>query len=153
MEAITGEHSEEYLEAMGIEMQALQRAVTWDVVPRSQVPRTTNILPLTWVYKLKCYPDGCPRKFKARLCVRGDKQIKGIDYTDKYAPVVSWTTMRMLMILMVWEKLHTRLVNFTNAFAQAKLKETVYVKLPQMYESPDGSDVVLKLNKSLNGLV
>ena len=69
MEAITGEHSEEYLEAMGIEMQALQRAVTWDIVPRSQVPRTTNVLPLTWVYKLKRYPDGCPRKFKAQLCV------------------------------------------------------------------------------------
>jgi len=69
MEAITGEHSEEYLEAMGIEIQALQRAVTWDVVPRSQVPRTTNILPLTWVYKLKHYPDGHPRKFKAQLCV------------------------------------------------------------------------------------
>ena len=119
MEAITGEHSEEYLEAMGIEMQALQRAVTWDVVPRSQVPRTTNILPLTWVYKLKHYPDGRPRKFKARLCVRGDKQIKGIDYTDKYAPVVSWTTVRLLMILTVREKLHTRLVDFTNAFAQA----------------------------------
>ena len=90
MEAITGEHSEEYWEAMGIEMQALQRAVTWDVVPRSQVPRTTNI---TWVYKLKRYPDGCPTKFMARLCVQGDKQIEGIDYTDKYAPVVSWTTM------------------------------------------------------------
>jgi len=33
MEAITEEHSEECLEAMGIEMKALQRAVTWDVVP------------------------------------------------------------------------------------------------------------------------
>jgi len=65
MEAINGEHGEEYQEAMGIEMQALQWAVTWDIVPRSQVPRTTNVLPLTWVYKLKHYPDGCPKKFKA----------------------------------------------------------------------------------------
>jgi len=61
--------------------------------------------------------------------------------------------MQMLMILMVREKLHTRLVDFTNAFAQAKLKETVYVELPKMFESPDGSDVVLKHNKYLYGLV
>jgi len=61
---------------------------------------------------------------KARLCVQGDKQIKGIDYTDKYAPVVSWTTVQMLMILMVQEKLHTRLVDFTNAFAQALCEAT-----------------------------
>jgi len=72
---------------------------------------------------------------------------------DKYAPVVSWTTVRMLMILTVQEKLHTRLVDFTNAFAQAKLKETVYVELPKMFESPDRSDEVLKLDKSLYGLV
>jgi len=58
-----------------------------------------------------------------------------------------------MLILTVREKLHTRLVGFTNACAQAKLKETVYVKLPQMYESIDGSDAVLKLNKSLYGLV
>jgi len=57
------------------------------------------------------------------------------------------------MILMVREKLHTRLADFTNTFAQAKLKETVYVELPKLYELPNGSDVVLKLNKSLYGLV
>jgi len=94
-----------------------------------------------------------PGSLRLNCAYRGDKQIEGINYTDKYAPVVSWTTMQMLMILTVREKLHTRLVNFTNAFALAKLKETVFVKLPQMYEPPDGSDVVLKLNKSLYGLV
>ena len=85
MEAIHGEHGEEYREAMVIEMSALQKATTWKVVPRSQIPPGTNILPLTWVYKLKRYPDGRPRKFKARLCVRGDKQVEGVDFTEKYA--------------------------------------------------------------------
>jgi len=70
---INREYGEEYQKAMGIEMQALQWVVPWDVVPRSQVPRATNVLPLTWVYKLKHYSYGCPRKFKAQLCVRGDK--------------------------------------------------------------------------------
>ena len=57
------------------------------------------------------------------------------------------------MILTVREKLHTQLVNFTNAFAQAFLKEAVYCELPKLYESTDGSDVVLKLNKSPYGMV
>jgi len=64
---------------------------------------------------------------------------------DYYAPAVSCTTMQMLMMLMVGEK-HTKLAAFTNAFAQAKLKETVYVELTKLYESPGGSDMVLKLN-------
>jgi len=87
MEAMNGVHGEEYCEAMGIKMQALQQAVTLDIVPRSQVLRTTNVLPLTWVYKLKHYLGS------TRLdCVSEEtNKIEGIDYTDKYAPVVSWT--------------------------------------------------------------
>jgi len=112
-----------------------------------------NILPLTWVYKLKRYPDGWPQNFKVRLCIRGDMQVEGIDYMDKYAPVVNWSTVQLLMILTVREKLHTRLVNFTNAFAQAILKDAVYCELHKLYESTDRSGVVLKLNKSLCGLV
>jgi len=84
VEAMNGKYCEEYWEAMGVEMQALPRATTWKVVPRTQAPSDTNVLPLTWVFKLKHYPDGRPRKFKARLCIRGDKQVEGTNYTDKY---------------------------------------------------------------------
>jgi len=79
--------------------------------------------------------------------------VEGVDYTEQYVPVVQWSTVRAMLILTVREKLHTRLVDSTNAFAQAKLKETVYVKLPQTYESTNGSDIILKLNKLLYGLV
>jgi len=54
---------------MDIEVQALQKATTWKIVPRSEVLQGVNVLPLTWVFKLKRYLDGRPRKFKARLCI------------------------------------------------------------------------------------
>ncbi len=152
-EAMNGPHGEEYREAMQVEIDALENAKTWSLVDRSTVPRTSNILPLTWVYKLKRYPDGRPRKFKARLCVRGDRQVEGVDYTDKYAPVVQWMTVRMMLIITLREKLKTRVVDFTNAFAQAPLSENVYVELPRLFEMTDGTDKVMKLNKSLYGLV
>jgi len=65
MEAIYGEYREQYMEAMDIEVQALQKSTTWKIVPRSEVPQGVNVLPLTWVFKLKRYLDGRPRKFKA----------------------------------------------------------------------------------------
>jgi len=52
MEAINGQHGDEYREAMSIDMTALQKAVTWSMMHRSQVSRGANILPQTWVYKL-----------------------------------------------------------------------------------------------------
>jgi len=152
-EAMHSKHSNEYKAAMELEVAALQKEKTWNEILRSQVPEGSKVLPLTWVFKLKWYPDGTPRKFKARLCVRGDKQTEGVDYFEKYAPVVSWSTVRMLMTLTARENLKTRLVDFTNAFAQATLKENVYVELPTMFDSPNGPEMVLKLNKSLYGLV
>ena len=106
--------------------------------------------------KVKRYPDGRFHKIKARFCARGDKQVEGVDYFDKYAPVISWSTVRLLLCLSISQGWKSRQVDFSNAFVQATLKESIYVTLPTGFEGPDGqhrSEVVLKLNKSLYGLV
>jgi len=72
-------------------------------------------------------------------------QHEGVDFFDKYALVVSWSMARMLLTLTAREKLQMCLVNFTNTFAQANLKEEVYAALPAMYNSPNGLEMVLKL--------
>ena len=50
----------------------------------------TTIIGMTWAFKRKRYPDGSVKKLKARICVRGDQQVKGIDVFDTFAPVVQW---------------------------------------------------------------
>jgi len=86
MEAMNGEHGEEYGEAISIAMPALQKETRWDMMLRSQVPRGASMLPMIWVYKLKRFPDERTRKFKTRLvCVRRYKQIEAIDYPDNIA--------------------------------------------------------------------
>jgi len=57
------------------------------------------------------------------------------------------------MILTAREKIFTRLVDFTMTLAQAKLKESVLVEIPKMYETTNDSNIVLKLNKPFYGLV
>jgi hypothetical protein len=71
------------------EVKELEAQNTWNIVSR---PAKANVLPGTWAFKRKRYPDGHIRKYKARFCVCGDKQLPGIDYFDTYAPVVSWST-------------------------------------------------------------
>jgi hypothetical protein len=156
-EAMRGEHRDEFLAAMGKEIAELESHGTWTIVRKESMPAGANLLPSTWALKIKRYPDGNKRKSKARFCVRGDKQIAGVDYFESYAPVASWSTIRMVMNLAVQRGWATRQVDFSNAFVQAELKEEVYVELPEMFRdehnhgSKDG--VVLKLNKSLYGLV
>ena len=67
-----------------------------------------NILPSTWAFKLKRFPDGTVKKFKGRFCARGDKKIEGIDFFETYSPVVQWTTIRLMLILECVLGLHSK---------------------------------------------
>ena len=125
---------------MGKEIEELENHNTWEVLERSSIPEGANILPSTWAFKIKRTPSGEVRKFKARFCVRGDKQIEGVDFFESYAPVVSWSTVRMLLCLTMQMGWETRQVDFSNAFVQATLEETVYVTLPAMFGDTNGID-------------
>ncbi len=91
-EAMAGPYKDEYIKAMETEVGELEEHNTWTVVPLSSIPEGANILPSTWAFKHKRYPNGESRKFKARFCARGDRQIEGVDYFEKYAPVAQWST-------------------------------------------------------------
>ena len=152
-EAMRGPHREEFLEAMKDEIRSLEKYNTWTLVRRASLPEGVKPLPSMWVFCIKRYPDGGFCKTKARFCVRGDKQVAGIDYFEKYAPVVSWSTVRLLLCISISNNWKTRQVDFSNAFVQAELKEDVYVTLPAMFADENETDVVMKLNRSLYGLV
>ena len=80
-----------------------------------------------------------------------------MDYFEKWAPTVSWATVRMLLCLTLSQGWVTKQVDFSNAFVQATLKEDVYVSLPESFEMEErenpSNSYALKLNKSLYGLV
>ena len=108
-----------------------------------------NVLPSTWAFRCKRYPDRRVRKLKARFCVRGDTQIEGIDYFDTDAPVVSWITVRLLLILSIVLNLHTMQVDYTAAFLHDDLEEEIFVEMPHNFRKPGR---VYRLRKSLYGL-
>jgi hypothetical protein len=156
-EALSGEHASEYAEEMKKEIRQLIKQRTWESIPRAQVPLTSSkqrrkILSGTWAFKLKRLPDGSPSRFKARYCVRGDQQTEGVDYFETYAPVVQWSTVRMVLTMILANGWATKQVDYTNAFAQADLSEEVYIESPKGFGRRDGIDMVLRLIKSLYGL-
>ena len=126
-QAMTSEHADKFCEAMAKQIADLEKHKTWRLVKRSTLPKDTNVLPGTWAFKIKRLPDGTLRKFKARFCVRGDKQIEGIDYFEKYAPVVSWSTVRLVMSIALQRGWATKQIDFENTFVQVMLKEDMYI--------------------------
>jgi hypothetical protein len=68
---------------------------TFKFIPKNKLPPKTRYLDLIWTYRSKCRPNGSLKKYKARLCVNGSRQIQGIDYTESFAPVVQWSTIHI----------------------------------------------------------
>ena len=107
-------------------MVTLIEIKAWDIVPRT---KEMQVLPTTWNFWIKCFPSSLVRKLKARLCVRCDLQQQGIDVFDIYAPVLSWTTVRLLLIISVIIELYSTQVDCTAVFYQAPITNDVYIAL------------------------
>jgi hypothetical protein len=101
--------------------------ITFEFIPKINVPPNTIYLDLMWTYRCKRCPDGSLKKYKARLCVNGSRHIQGIDYTESFTPVVQWSTIRMVNTLASMHNLKGKKIDFTQAFPRAKLKEYIYL--------------------------
>ena len=147
-EAMRGDFADEFWEACKVELKTLVDMKAWDVVDR---PLDANVIESIWAFKIKRFPDGLIKKFKARFCARGDQQLEGIDFFETYAPVVQWTTVHLLLILEVLLELQSKQGDVTAAFLHADLEEheKVYVEMPTGFRQ---KGKVLKLKKTLYGL-
>ena len=159
--ALSGEHRDDFIKCMQLEIADLEAHDTWEVVRRDSIKPVKNddgtttlpsVIPSTWAFKIKRFPDGTLKKLKARFCARGDKQE---DVFATYAPVASWQSIRMLTIMALQKGWVTKQIDFANAFVHAPINKDVYVSLPALFdddESEESKALCLKLKKSLYGL-
>jgi hypothetical protein len=80
-EATRGKFAGEYWKVMKLEIATLEAIDAWSVIDHFD----HHVIASTWAFKCKRYPDGLIKKFKARFCARGDKQLEGTDFFDTYA--------------------------------------------------------------------
>ena len=90
---------EEWKKSAHKEITQLESKDMWVEVSTSEA--TSKILPSTWVFCCKRAPTGIITKFKARYCVRGNLQE---DIPDTCAPVVSWSTIRLVLVFTLTQK-------------------------------------------------
>jgi len=101
-----------------------------DIHPISSLLKSTKLLSSIWSYRRKRSPNGTPLKHKSRIYVNGKEQAFGRDYWETYAPVASWATIPMLLILSSLMNLKTQQVDYTQAFPQALLEDPVFMRVP-----------------------
>jgi len=101
-EAMQQPDRQAFQEAMIEEIEAHTNANNLILVPRRDVPEGASILKAVWQMKRKRrIATGEVYKYKARLCIDGSRQTKGVNYWETFAPVARWSTIRTVMTLMV----------------------------------------------------
>eukprot|EP00957_Ditylum_brightwellii_P080034 6086262-Ditylum_brightwellii.AAC.1 len=93
-----------------------------------------NVLGSTWAFKIKCYPNVTINKLKAHHCVLGYQQIDGVDVFDTYAPVVSFSTVCLLLVMSICLGWVSAQIDYTAVFVNAIVEEEIYVEIPQGYK-------------------
>ena len=121
-------------------------AKTFDLTQR---PKHKSVIDGRWVYALK-EDSSSGKKYKARFVARGFTQKENIDYGETFSPTARLTSVRMLMDVAVHENLILHQMDVTTAYLHADIDYELYVEQPTGFI--EGSDMVLKLKKSLYGL-
>ena len=100
-EAIYKSPQKEYWKAATkVEINAQINNQTVVEVPIGNLPNDINLIDGTWKFDAKADPEtGLVRRYKARFCGRGDMQVAGVDYHETSSPVVSYTTLRIILAL------------------------------------------------------
>ena len=148
--AMSSPDSHSWDEAMHHELRSHQTNGTWTIIPRHQLPNTTNVVGSRWVYAKKYSPDGSLLRYKARLVAQGFSQMHRIDFQDTYSPVARFDSLRILIRLAASCNLTVHQMDFDTAYLNSSLSTKVYMRPPLGYSCP--SDSVLLLRKALYGL-
>ena len=148
-EALNGEQSSRWRDAMESEYSSLLKNDTWDLVPP---PEEKNIVGSRWVFKVKHDENGSVNRFKPRLVAQGYSQVKGVDYDEVFSPVARNTSVRSLLALANAHDLEILQMDVKTAFLNGSLDCEIYMSQPEGFVDPDRPNHVCKLKKSIYGL-
>jgi hypothetical protein len=126
----------------------------WTLRKQSEVPEDVQIVSSVWALQRKRnLTMNKVKSHKARLNLHGRKQVYGMNYFETYAPVVTWFTIRLMIIFGIIFCWALQQVDFVMAHPQAPIEMDIYMVLPQRIETEHGNskDHVLKLEKNIYG--
>ena len=151
--AMKSNQKEHWYRACTDEINALKWNKIWRVVPR---PNDVLVIQHKWVFDVKVNPDSLPpsvSRFKARLVARGDSQTKGINFDEVYAPVIRFTSLRIILHIAATLDLEIVQGDFVNAFLNGKLSEKgIYMTQPEGFKNLEHPDWVCELDGNIYGL-
>jgi len=137
---------------MDEEMEAICKNKTWRLTDR---PASRRVLKGKWVYNIKNEVDKngtSTTRHKMRLRFMGNRQIKGLDLNETFAPVAKITTIRCILAMTAANGWELHQMDVKTAFLNGDLDEEIYMEQPDVNVDPTYPDKVCRLLQALYGL-
>lgn len=145
-----------FKEAMKKEVEDQFKNGNYRVVRRSDIPKDATVFPSVWQMKRKRdIKTRKVKKYKARMNFDGSRMLpnKHFDPNRVYAPVASWNSIRLQLIMAVIFGWTTRQLDYVLAFPQAPVDRDIYMEIPRGFEIEGAArgEYVLQLKRNVYG--
>jgi hypothetical protein len=139
--------------AFELELNSLfERKVFGDL---QECPEGFKPIGCRWVLAIKRHADGSISRYKARLVAQGFSQVFGVDYIEKYSPVMSTCIFRWLIAFAALNNLKLRQADIETAYLYGEIDVELYMRIPEgvlIKEKGRYKQPCLRIRKSLYGL-
>jgi hypothetical protein len=111
-----------------------------------------NVIGTKWVFKNKHGEDGEVVRNKARLVAQGFSQVEGLDFGERFAPIVRLEAIRILLAFVASKGFKLYQIDVKSAFLNGVIQEEVFVRQPPGLTNLKYPNRLYKLSKALYGL-
>ncbi|KAA0040148.1 UBN2 domain-containing protein [Cucumis melo var. makuwa] len=148
-QAIKGDNSTKWLDAMKEELKSMNDNKVWDLV---KLLKESKRVGCKWVFKIKRDSNGNIERYKARLVAKGYTQKDGIDYKETFSPVSKKDSLIIIMALVAHYDLELHQMDVNTVFLNENLDEEVFMDQPEGFMVEGKEHMVCKLKRSIYGL-
>ncbi|GAA5871005.1 hypothetical protein JCM3774_003501 [Rhodotorula dairenensis] len=121
-------------------------------IDRSAVPPGAKIRGARFVYRRKKDQNSQVTGHRVRLVAQGFTQRPNVDFRETFAPVVKFTSTRVLLALAARHRLHVHQADVDKAYLHGALEEELYMRVPEGINGSEYAGKVLELDRALYGL-
>ena len=122
----------------------------WTLV---DLPNDRQAIENKWIFKKKTDADGNGTVYKARLAVKGFRQVQGVDYDETFSHVAMLKSVQIMLAIAIFYDYEIWQMDVKTAFLNGFLKEELYMMQPEGFVDPKRANKVCKLEQSIYGLV
>jgi len=113
--------------AMDEEMGSITKIKTWKLVP---LPPRKRAITSKWIFNVKPGINGQGSRYKARLVARGFEQQQGCDFSETFALVAKFNTIKSIIAPASSKGWDINHFDVKTTFLNGKLREEVYLTQP-----------------------